>query len=228
LNTWGRPILVLVFCQQSYRALCRVFKKALQNVLPHARQVNAVKQLGADPAGIQQLVVNLCKVNRVEPITLRRVGLPPEEAVPAKKAPKPPHLGHSFAKDLKQLSDASPEALAPYGRLIPDFTVHNEQPGEVPWPGLAESNGSAEGMAGTLCQEFVVGNGIGIVHDSGTLHPPPQVSWKPGGDAGSFLELEFEGLTGSFAGEKGRPGAEYSPELGSYRANVGHFRGGRA
>jgi hypothetical protein len=47
--------------------------------------VNAVIQLGPDPAGIQPLVVNLCKVNRVEPITLRRVCLPPEEAVPHKK-----------------------------------------------------------------------------------------------------------------------------------------------
>lgn len=50
-----------------------------------------------------------------------------------------------------------------------------------------------------------------------------KVSWKPGGEAGKFLELEFEGLSGSFAGEKGRPGVEYSPELGSYKANVGQM-----
>jgi len=34
------------------------------------------------------------------------------------------------------------------------------------------------------------------------------------------LELEFEGITGSFAGEKGHPGVDYSSDLGIYRANV--------
>lgn len=36
----------------------------------------------------------------------------------------------------------------------------------------------------------------------------------------SRLELEFEGITGSFAGEKGHPGVDYSSDLGIYRANV--------
>jgi len=34
------------------------------------------------------------------------------------------------------------------------------------------------------------------------------------------MELEFEGRTGSFAGNRGRPGVEYSPEIGLYTANV--------
>lgn len=162
------------------------------------RSVNAVLQMDADSAGIKPLVVNLCKVNRVEPITLRRVGLPVEEALPAKKVPKPPHLPHSFAKDLKQLNDVAEAAFAPYGQLIHDFSAHNEQqPSEMPWPG---TDSAGDGMAGTLSQQF-------------------QVAWKQAGN-GQFLELEFEGLSGSFAGEKGRPGVEYSPELGSYRANL--------
>jgi hypothetical protein len=123
------------------------------------------------------------------------------------QVPKQPHLPHSFAKELKQLNDVTDSTFSPYGRLVHDFTVHNEQPGEMPWPGMEAENGSSsgvgEGMAGTLCQEFVV-------------------SWKAAGgtESSGFLELEFEGLSGSFAGEKGRPGVEYSPELGSYRANV--------
>lgn len=39
----------------------------------------------------------------------------------------------------------------------------------------------------------------------------------------SKLELEFEGITGSFAGEKGHPGVDYSSDLGIYRANVRDF-----
>jgi hypothetical protein len=135
--------------------------------------VNAVLQMDADSAGIKPLVVNLCKVNRVEPITLRRVGLPVEEALPAKKVfqihpnfsyysqvfsslqvPKPPHLPHSFAKDLKQLNDVAEAAFAPYGQLIHDFSAHNEQqPSEMPWPG---TDSAGDGMAGTLSQQFQV------------------------------------------------------------------------
>nr|CAD2142508.1 unnamed protein product [Meloidogyne enterolobii] len=60
-------------------------------------------------------------------------------------------------------------------------------------------------MAGTLCQEFMV-------------------TWKmqqiePEHGIGK-LELEFEGITGSFAGEKGHPGVDYSSDLGIYRANL--------
>ena len=34
------------------------------------------------------------------------------------------------------------------------------------------------------------------------------------------LELEFEGISGSFVGNKGRPGVEYNTELGVYKAEV--------
>lgn len=58
-----------------------------------------------------------------------------------------------------------------------------------------------DGIAGVLKQEFLI-------------------SWQPKDD---FLELEFEGLSGSFVGEKGRPGVFYNPELGIYKANVNYF-----
>lgn len=50
------------------------------------------------------------------------------------------------------------------------------------------------------------------------------VTWRPASD-GSLdnLELEFEGLSGSFVGEKGRPGVEYNTELGIYKADVCYF-----
>lgn len=51
------------------------------------------------------------------------------------KVPKLPRLSHSFAKELKPLSDASPGTFAPYGQLITDFAFHNEQPQWTAWPG---------------------------------------------------------------------------------------------
>uniref|UniRef100_A0A914LWN1 Ureidoglycolate hydrolase n=2 Tax=Meloidogyne TaxID=189290 RepID=A0A914LWN1_MELIC len=172
----------------------------LQFIVWH-RSVNAVVQLAPDPAGIQPVVINLCKVNRIEPITIRKVCLPPELA--AKKPHKLPHLPHSFAKEVVRLTDVSETTFAPFGRLINDFTMHNEEPGEACWPGVEAAY--REGMAGTLCQEFMV-------------------TWKmqqiePEHGVGK-LELEFEGITGSFAGEKGHPGVDYSSDLGIYRANL--------
>uniref|UniRef100_A0A915LWR8 Ureidoglycolate hydrolase n=2 Tax=Meloidogyne incognita group TaxID=654580 RepID=A0A915LWR8_MELJA len=116
---------------------------------------------------------------------------------------KLPHLPHSFAKEVVRLIDVSETTFAPFGRLINDFTMHNEEPGEACWPGVEAAY--REGMAGTLCQEFMV-------------------TWKmqqiePEHGIGK-LELEFEGITGSFAGEKGHPGVDYSSDLGIYRANL--------
>lgn len=42
-------------------------------------------------------------------------------------------------------------------------------------------------------------------------------------DSPDKFELEFEGLNGSFIGEKGRPGVEYNTELGIYSADVCYF-----
>ncbi|KAL3078509.1 hypothetical protein niasHT_006070 [Heterodera trifolii] len=168
------------------------------------RNVNALLQLGPDPAGPHPLVFNLCKVNRVSPISVRRLGIPPEEALPSKKVAKLPQLPQSFAKELKPLSDADSVAFAPYGQLVADFVHHVEQPTEVQWPGVPEGEMS-DGIAGPLVQEFVV-------------------RWVPAGiedgdGEPNQLVLEFEGISGSFAGQKGRPGAAYSSELGIYSAN---------
>jgi hypothetical protein len=46
------------------------------------------------------------------------------------------------------------------------------------------------------------------------------MSWRPVTEAGDLLELEFEGLSGTLAGEKGRPGVEYNSELGIYKTDV--------
>lgn len=73
---------------------------------------------------------------------------------------------------------------------------------ELPWPGVENT----DGMAGTLEQDFLVN----------WLYSPDLENPNLAG----IMELEFEGLNGSFAGEKGRPGVEYNPELGIYRANV--------
>uniref|UniRef100_A0A183CHR3 Ureidoglycolate hydrolase n=1 Tax=Globodera pallida TaxID=36090 RepID=A0A183CHR3_GLOPA len=165
------------------------------------RNVNALIQLGPDPAGPCPLVVNLCKVNRVAPIAIRRQGIPPEEALPSKKVAKLPQLPHSFAKEVKPLSDADSMAFAPYGQLVADFLHYAEQPSEVQWPGVPDDE-MGDGIAGTLIQEFVV-------------------RWVPNdGDEPDQLVLEFEGISGSLAGQKGRPGASYSSELGIYKANL--------
>jgi len=63
-------------------------------------------------------------------------------------------LPHSFAKEVVRLTDVSETTFAPFGRLINDFTMHNEEPGEACWPGVEAAY--REGMAGTLCQEFMV------------------------------------------------------------------------
>lgn len=67
---------------------------------------------------------------------------------------------------------------------------------QVPWP----SADYVDGVAGTLEQKFSVGWQSNSSYDT--------------------LELEFEGLSGSFVGKKGRPGVFYNPELGTYKANV--------
>lgn len=64
-------------------------------------------------------------------------------------------MPHSFAKEVVRLTEVSEAAFAPFGRLIKDFTMHNEEPSEACWPGVELMSG--EGMAGTLCQEFMVG-----------------------------------------------------------------------
>jgi hypothetical protein len=51
----------------------------------------------------------------------------------------------------------------------------------------------------------------------GQLEQDFVVTWHLDEDV---MELEFEGRTGSFAGNRGRPGVEYSPEIGLYTANV--------
>lgn len=66
--------------------------------------------MSADPAGLSSIVINLNKVNRVNEIGVRQV----EYAKESTK--KPPHLPHSFAKELKPLIDATSEAIQPYGR----------------------------------------------------------------------------------------------------------------
>jgi hypothetical protein len=36
-----------------------------------------------------------------------------------------------------------------------------------------------------------------------------------------FNEIHFKGFSGSFAGDEGKPGVEFHPDLGVYKANVG-------
>ncbi|KAI1709924.1 hypothetical protein DdX_10932 [Ditylenchus destructor] len=163
------------------------------------RNVNAVVQLDPDPAGISPIIINLNKVDRWTPIAVNRVQ---------------PHQGHKskdkgvqklskhFAKELLPLEEVTPDSLSPYGRVIPDFACHVEQVSELPWPGVENT----DGMAGTLEQDFLVN----------WLYSPDLENPNLAG----IMELEFEGLNGSFAGEKGRPGVEYNPELGIYRANT--------
>ncbi|CAD5232186.1 unnamed protein product [Bursaphelenchus xylophilus] len=103
-------------------------------------------------------------------------------------------LTKSFSKKLLSLEEANNENFEPYGQVISD-PGHFEEPTEVLWPGTL----AKEGYAGFLEQDF-------------------QMSWVSNGE-GNF-ELVFKGLSGSFAGDEGKPGVEYSPELGIYKANL--------
>lgn len=38
------------------------------------------------------------------------------------------------------------------------------------------------------------------------------------------LEIQFKGFSGSFAGDEGKPGVEFHPELGVYKANVSSLK----
>ena len=53
----------------------------------------------------------------------------------------------------------------------------------------------------------------------GALEQDFLLRWEPGGDE-TYQEIVFNGLTGSFAGNEGRPGVEFYPEMGEYRVNV--------
>ena len=72
---------------------------------------------------------------------------------------------------------------------------------ETPWPGVT----TIDGTSGPLEQSF-------------------QMSWHPksGGEDGR-VELVFNGLSGSFLGDEGRPGVEYTPSNSVYKANVSFF-----
>lgn len=106
-------------------------------------------------------------------------------------------ISKSFSKKLLPLEEASDEIFADYGVLIYD-PHHNETPTEAPWPGVT----TQDGFAGVLEQDF-------------------QMSWEAGEEG--TQELVFKGLSGSFAGDSGKPGVEYSQELGVYKANVRFF-----
>lgn len=62
---------------------------------------------------------------------------------------------------------------------------------------------SFDGLAGNLQQDFTM-------------------SWVQS-ESGEYLDLVFEGISGSLMGEKGRPGVNYSGELGVYRVDVRIF-----
>ncbi|CAD5222815.1 unnamed protein product [Bursaphelenchus okinawaensis] len=100
----------------------------------------------------------------------------------------------SFSKQLLSLEDAADDVFEPFGQIITDIG-YVEEPTEVLWPGVLNK----EGFAGVLEQDF-------------------QMSWVPNGE-GAY-ELVFKGLSGSFAGDEGKPGVEYNPELGIYKANL--------
>lgn len=46
------------------------------------------------------------------------------------------------------------------------------------------------------------------------------MTWAPD-PTGAFSELRFNGISGALEGAEGRPGVEYHPENGVYKANVG-------
>ena len=48
------------------------------------------------------------------------------------------------------------------------------------------------------------------------------MSWVQS-ESGEYLDLVFEGISGSLIGEKGRPGVNYSGELGVYRVDARIF-----
>ncbi|KAI6189569.1 hypothetical protein M3Y97_00022700 [Aphelenchoides bicaudatus] len=103
-------------------------------------------------------------------------------------------LSKSFSKKLMTVEEPTADNFEKYGQIITDPN-HVEQVHEVPWPGVT----TQDGYSGPLEQDF-------------------QMSWIKN-EAG-HLEIQFKGFSGSFAGDEGKPGVEFHPELGVYKANL--------
>jgi len=103
-------------------------------------------------------------------------------------------LGKSFSKKLMTIEEPNLESFENFGQIITDPN-HVEEVNEVPWPGVT----TQDALSGPLEQDF-------------------QMSWVQN-EAG-YQEIQFKGFSGSFAGDEGKPGVEYHPELGVYKANL--------
>uniref|UniRef100_A0A914C7I2 Ureidoglycolate hydrolase n=1 Tax=Acrobeloides nanus TaxID=290746 RepID=A0A914C7I2_9BILA len=137
------------------------------------------------------LFIHLLSVDRSNQVVIKK-------SIPHEVDEPEPVLPNDFTAENVVLEEANPVAFSVYGVLVEDYETHSEQIEVEPWPWGDRSQNISS--VGALEQDF-------------------RLNWEPD-SSGEYQEIIFHGLTGSFAGNEGRPGVEFHPESGEYHVNL--------